>query len=723
MSGWDFRPPNQGGEQSEPAAATGTPAPQGQPGPVVLPPDPGAPQAAPAAQPGLEQRVPPPVQPPFDWLTEVLIPIAVFGLLASFFYYLIDLRGAAGDRGLSGLRWVCFWFLLGTILTTRMRTRYGAHVLALPYMLGLALAVCLFIFHFTMYSGAFVGTADVTGQVVALTFNYALVGIIWWVASVVTRACTAEENFMVMSDEGLMSSLRRRPKPRRKKARDTQSRHPGWVLMWTSLVALVTFAFGQHLIGASGASHRAHAFMCMVSYSFFALLLLALTSLSAMRISARRRKINIASGITPVWTLASTLIVIAILVLAALLPRMRIAENVSRRIAQLPQGWREPPETRWESAPALGSRRPREDPGGDRRADEEAGSRPGARGNETGEHPDSGDEESQTPSGGSGGETAATPQAAGTGEEGDDSASEGGADGRGGEGAQGESGEADQERQGAQQDSTGEGDTEQDEVPSDTDGTTGQGRGDQEQEANVSSAGTGDQPSRPSEAGAERNAAGGVDWLKMLLLWLAILLLLLLLLLLIAYLIYRLIKNRKQLPSFSGWLASIWQITREAVRDTWLRVLAALAAAWAFMLRIFGWRPKMPKLGEDGLPEDPFADIFGNRELAESLTPAQVVRHVYAAFQAFGEIIGYGRRDQQTPYEYARALPAYIGGMPRHDADDITGLYVQAAYSPEEVGEEQVGQVRRIWDRMQAPIDEAMANRKKGAGGPSSKAA
>ena len=69
---------------------------------------------------------------------------------------------------------------LPSTLTTRMRTRYGAHVLALPYMLGLALAVCLFIFHFTMYSGAFVGTADVTGQVVALTFNYALVGIIWW---------------------------------------------------------------------------------------------------------------------------------------------------------------------------------------------------------------------------------------------------------------------------------------------------------------------------------------------------------------------------------------------------------------------------------------------------------------------------------------------------------------------------------------------------------------
>jgi hypothetical protein len=290
-------------------------------------------------------------------------------------------------------------------------------------------------------------------------------------------------------------------------------------------------------------------------------------------------------------------------------------------------------------------------------------------------------------------------------------------DGRGGEGAQGESGEADQERSGASQDTTGEGQTEQDETPSETEGTAGRGRGDQEREADVSSAGTGDQPSRPIEAGTERDAAGGVDLLKMLLLWLAILLLLLLLLLLIAYLIYRLIKNRKQLPSFRGWLASIWQITKEAIHDTWARTVAALASAWAFVVRLLGWRPKRPKLGEDGLPEDPFTDIFADRELAESLTPAQVVRHVYAAFQAFGELIGYGRDDQQTPNEYLGALPKYIGGMPRHDADDLTALYVQAAYSPEEIGDEGVDQVRRIWERMQAPIDEAMAKRKKATAG------
>lgn len=714
MDGWDFRPPDERGSEAQaPAQPTSAPVTPGQPDGETPQVTAQAPLASgPEGTP--EPHVPPPVQPPFDWLTEVLIPIAVFGLLASFFYYLIDLRGAAGDRGLSGLRWVCFWFLLGAILTTRMRTRYGAHILALPYMLGLALAVALFIFHFTMYSGAFVRTGDLTGQVVDLIFNYALVGIIWWVANVVTRACTAEENFMAMTDEGLLSSIRRRRQPQRKKARDAQTRHPGWVLMWTSFVALISFAFGQQMIGASSTSHRAHAFMCMVSYSFFALLLLALTSLSAMRMSARRRKIKVAGGITPVWTLASTLIVMAILLLAALLPRVRV-ESVSRRLAQLPQGWREPPETSWENAPAYGARRPRENPGGDRRADEEAGSRPGAKGNESGQHPESGQEKSQTPSGGPQGQEAGTPQAGGSGEKGDESASSGAVEGRGGEGAQGESGEAEQERSGASQNSTGEGETEQDETPSESDGTAGQGRGDEEREANVSSAGTGNQPSRPSEAGAERNAAGSVDWLKMLLLWLAILLLLLLLLLLIAYLIYRLLKNRKQLPSFRGWLASMWQISKEAVQDVWARTMAALAAAWAFVLRLLGWRPKRPKLGEDGLPEDPFTDIFTDRELAESLTPAQVVRHVYAAFQAFGDLIGYGRDDQQTPNEYLRALPKYIGGMPRHDADDLTGLYVKAAYSPEEVGEEEVERVRRIWERMQTPIDEAMAKRKKGA--------
>ena len=50
--------------------------------------------------------------------------------------------------------------------------------------------------------------------------------------------------------------------------------------------------------------------------------------------------------------------------------------------------------------------------------------------------------------------------------------------------------------------------------------------------------------------------------------------------------------------------------------------------------------------------------------------------------------------------------------MPRDDADDITSLYVKAAYSPDSVGDGDVDGARDIWGRMQEPIDTALAEKK-----------
>jgi uncharacterized membrane protein YgcG len=687
MADWDFRPP------------------EDAPPPPTAPP----PAPAPAAEPEAPDVVATaPRTPAFDWLTEVLIPIAVFGMLASFFYYLIDLRGAIGDRGISGLRWVCFWFLLGTILTTRMRSRYGAHILALPYMLGLALAMILFVFHVSMYSGAFLGTTGTVGQVTALIFNYALVGVVWWIAGVVTRACTAEENFQIMDEQGLLTSASR--PSAKKRQRGAQPRHPGWVLMWTSVAALVVFALGQGIVVGSSDAHRGHAFLCMVGYSFFALVLLALTSLSSLRMSARRRRIRVATSITPVWAIASMAIVGLILALSGLLPRVEAVEEARSRVARTLQGWREPPETPWNDAPGWGSRRPRADAGGRHRADQQEGASSGAEGDEAGEHAKAGESDQPSETAGPEGQEAGKETAAGSGSEGGETGGQPESGSDGGEGGQGASGKSGAEKQSESQEGQQSGQADQQKQPSQGGGAANEGQGEDQTKSAASGAGKGEQETRPKEAG-KQSAAGKVDLLKQLLLWLLILLLLLLLLLLLAYLIYRLIKNRKNLPSFRGWLRSLGEAAREGLRDAWARVMAALAAALAFLGRLFGWRSRRIKLNEEGLPVDPFADIFADRELAASLSPAQVVRHVYAAFQAFSDLIGYPRTDNQTPYEFARALPAYIGGMPRPDADDLTGLYVKAAYSPQQVGVEEVELVRGIWEHMQQPIDQALANR------------
>ncbi|MGQ9730214.1 MAG: DUF4129 domain-containing protein [Candidatus Zipacnadales bacterium] len=673
MDDWGFRPPDDSGQPPVP---------------------PLRPVSSETADQSDQAPPPPPLYSPFDWLTEVLIPAAVFGLLGSFLYYLIDMRGAVGDPGISSLRWVCFWFLLGTILTTRMRTRYGAHILALPYMIGLGLAMVLFVFHVTMYSGSFVGSSDTVGQAFALIFNYALVGFIWWIANLVTRACTAEENFETMLEQGLLTSMRRRARAKTSHQTD-QPRHPGWVLMWMSVAALITFALGQHVVGAADSAHRRHAFLCMVSYSFFALLLLALTSLSSLRMSARQRYIRVESAITPVWAIASALIITAILLLAALLPRVHAVERMRERVAQI-HGWREPPETPLNNAPPWGSRRPRGDPGGDRAADEDEGSAQGAKGEEAGQYERPGEGQAATPTGGLGGREAGQATGGGGGKKGAESASEAGTANSGGEGGPTTSGQSGKAH--AQDQSQSAGRSQEKETTSQHSETAERGQ-DQEKTAH-------------SDRSRESQFAGAIDLLKTLLLWLLILLGLLLLLLLLAYLIYKAYKHRKELPSFRGWLRSLGELVVQALRDTLKRILAALVAAGAFLMGLLRWRPRHPPLTEEGLPVDPFTDIFANRELADSLTPAQIVRHVYAAFQAFSELIGYPRSDSETPYEFCRSLPSYIGGMPRSDADDLTALYVKAAYTPSDVGSDEVEQVRRIWERMQAPIDEALANKK-----------
>ncbi|HJN92599.1 MAG TPA: hypothetical protein QGF05_07745, partial [Dehalococcoidia bacterium] len=379
--------------------------------------------------------------------------------------------------------------------------------------------------------------------ITALMFNYGLVCVISWIAGVVTRACTAEENFALMDEQGLLTSLTRKKTAKAKKAGRSGPRHPGWVLMWTSIVALACFAAGESIIGGASEGHRRHAVMCMVSYSFFALVLLALTSLSALRMSARQRRIRVHSSITPVWTIASATIVAIILAIAAVLPTVKAAEHVRNTISQLPSWVREAPATSLDDAPDYGVRSPDADPGGDDDAGQDEGARQGAEGNDAGEFADSGDDDSPTQGGGEGGEESATPESAGSSDEGAGESGQGASDSSEGAGGQGDAGEGGG-GEGEGDPDSGEGaQSDSENSPSEGDGDSSEGEGEQESESGAASEGDGSDAEQASDAGAS-DSAGGMKlppwWL-----WLLILLALLLLALLIAYVVWRTWKNRK----------------------------------------------------------------------------------------------------------------------------------------------------------------------------------
>jgi hypothetical protein len=342
----------------------------------------------------------------FDWLTEVAIPICVFGLLGSLLYYLIEVRATlAGQYSVGPLRWVVFWFLLATIGIARIRTKYGGAAIAGYYSALLGLAMFVFVWVYTGRAGSFYGGAN-DSNLLALLFNWSLVGVVWWAASAVTREATLEENVETQLEGGLWTLLAdewQYPDPEDREPDEevdhtkSRPRHPGRLVLWVSLAALVLFAVGQRTIGGQG-EHARVAFWCMSAYVLFALVLLALTNLSALRMQVRRRGISLAPAVTPAWIIASLIVTALIVVFSAQMPRSPTPEG-HPQVVQMPDWLSDSERPGMEEGPAQGMGPEGEGPRGDdqrRSAGEEQGDGAGeddegqAAGAEDGEQGDEG---------------------------------------------------------------------------------------------------------------------------------------------------------------------------------------------------------------------------------------------------------------------------------------------------------------------------------------------
>ncbi|MBD3291393.1 MAG: DUF4129 domain-containing protein [Armatimonadia bacterium] len=299
--------------------------------------------------------------PQFDWLTEVAIPVCVFGLLGSLLYYLIEVRSIlAGQYAVGPLRWVVFWFLLATIGIARIRTKYGGAAIAGYYSALLGLAMFVFVWVYTGRAGSFYGGAN-SSNVLALLFNWSLVGVVWWAASAVTREATLEENvetqleggfWTLLADEWQYPDAEDREPDEEVDQAAARPRHPGRLVLWVSLAALILFAVGQRTIGGQG-QHARVAFYCMSAYVLFALLLLALTNLSALRMQVRRRGISLAPAVTPAWIIASLIVTALIVMFSAQMPRSPTPEG-HPQVVELPEWLTDSERPGMEEGPAQG---------------------------------------------------------------------------------------------------------------------------------------------------------------------------------------------------------------------------------------------------------------------------------------------------------------------------------------------------------------------------------
>ena len=150
-----------------------------------------------------------------------------------------------------------------------------------------------------------------------------------------------------------------------------------------------------------------------------------------------------------------------------------------------------------------------------------------------------------------------------------------------------------------------------------------------------------------------------------------------------------LIAHRAHVMRVLAWLLAIPARVVAVIGHAIQRLLALLSG---FGL---GWSGRS---GPDGLPEDPFVDIFA-RGLADDLQLAEVVDYVYRAFQVYMARQGHERGDEQTALEFLRSLPKHVL-LPDRAAERLTRAYVLASYSPREVTQAQVAGARETWQVM-----------------------
>ena len=262
---------------------------------------------------------------PFDIVAEIAIPACIMGLVGSLVYFLIDLRSLYFPGGSGLLKYVFFFYIIGTVLINRIRAMLGLGTSA-AYSLFLGAAVLLFLVVFSRSIGPITGGRTAEGQ--ALAINVLVMGLIWFMCDRLTKSCHIGEDDDTMA-QGLVSGIawQRRTKtpPAETEELDFKEtmprKHPGMAVVYFSCMSLIFFGAGLRLIPAEESWVRTKTFWCMVVYIFCAFSLLMLTSFSGLRHYFRKRKLAVPVRIAAFWLGFGWIVAIIVLMVADIFPQ------------------------------------------------------------------------------------------------------------------------------------------------------------------------------------------------------------------------------------------------------------------------------------------------------------------------------------------------------------------------------------------------------------------
>lgn len=278
-----------------------------------------------------------------DYVTTVLSPALIMGLVASLVFFLLEVFYKTDGEYKGRMQWILFFFVFGAVLTARVAIVVDS---ARATLYGLVLA-------FLTWIGLqqFIDYPEESGVAgVAWLINLFLVGIVWWCAKRLTWDCTHVDEEAEPPGEGLLraSGLEAGPSeaeaPPPEQPTDKAKRKPSGLVAWVeryrkyreerarkrplgvwvvyfSLAALPLFGLGQALLPIEDAERRQFSFWLMTVYVGCGLGLLLTTCFLGLRRYLRQRKVQMPAAMTSVWMLTGGGLVLALLLTGAVLPR------------------------------------------------------------------------------------------------------------------------------------------------------------------------------------------------------------------------------------------------------------------------------------------------------------------------------------------------------------------------------------------------------------------
>lgn len=277
-----------------------------------------------------------------DVVAVVIGPALITVMITSLAFFLIEVFYGGEYSG--RMRWSMFFYILGCVLVARIAIEWGDGRASL-YGLILGLVMFLAMQRFVEFPPGWM-------QVVAPLINIGLLTLTWWLAQQLTWDCTHIDPQRDASDRGLLQATglesvesldQRLPTDaetveatashdvngeglftRFRQWREQQRKKPHTPGVWVvyfALAALPIFGLGQALIPVEDRGGRAFSFAMMVLYVGSAMGLLLTTAFLGLRRYLEQRHLHIPARVARIWLGIGSALIVLFLIVAALLPR------------------------------------------------------------------------------------------------------------------------------------------------------------------------------------------------------------------------------------------------------------------------------------------------------------------------------------------------------------------------------------------------------------------